>query len=249
MTVRSPSHGVLACDSGNPLVRGGVADINAGAPGFRLHASRATAFSPRSRKGHSVLLRLASCLTPFRLIGLLLASPFLLDAAGTSARAAEGAADRTALAGCLALVKKNEAARGLHGSDELSEKSGPEGRLAAARSAAPRKADSCIGAVSAACIQGEGNESTATMVQCYGREADAWDARLNAAYKTLMANGDGQDVADGLRKTQRAWIAFRDAACAQPAVVFKGTMAGPMTAWCVLELTARQALWLEGWLQ
>jgi uncharacterized protein YecT (DUF1311 family) len=173
----------------------------------------------------------------------------LLNAAGMSAQAAEGAADRAALAACLALVKKNEAARGPHGSDELTEKPGPEGRLAAARSAAPRRADSCIGVVSTACIQGEGNESTATMVQCYGREADAWDGRLNAAYKTLMANGDGQDVADGLRKTQRNWIAFRDAACAQPAIVFKGTMAGPMTAWCVLELTARQALWLEGWLQ
>jgi uncharacterized protein YecT (DUF1311 family) len=87
------------------------------------------------------------------------------------------------------------------------------------------------------------------MSQCYGREADAWDARLNAAYKAALANGDGQDVADGLRKTQRNWIAFRDAACAQPAIVFKGTMAGPASAFCVMEMTARQTLWLEGWVQ
>jgi uncharacterized protein YecT (DUF1311 family) len=184
-----------------------------------------------------------------RLVGTLLAVPFALSIAGMSAKAAEGAADRAALAACLQLVKKNEAARGPHGPDEMTEKPGPEGRLAAARAAAPRRTDSCIGVVSTACIQGEGNESTATMVQCYGREADAWDGRLNAAYKAAVANGDGQDVADGLRKTQRAWIAFRDSACAQPAIVFKGTMASPMTAWCVLELTARQALWLEGWLQ
>jgi uncharacterized protein YecT (DUF1311 family) len=187
--------------------------------------------------------------TSFRLIGMLLAAPLVLSAAGIGPRAAEGGADRAALAACLQLVKKNEAVRGPHGSDEMTEKPGPEGRLAAAQAAAPRKADSCIGIVGAACMQGKGNESTATMVQCYGREADAWDGRLNPAYKAAMANADGQDVADGLRKTQRNWIAFRDTACAQPAIAFKGTIAGPMTAWCVLELTARQALWLEGWLQ
>jgi uncharacterized protein YecT (DUF1311 family) len=187
--------------------------------------------------------------TPLRLIGTLLAAPLLLNATGISANAADGAADRGALAACLQLVKKNEAARGPHGTDELTEKAGPEGRLAAARAAAPRRAESCIGVVSTACIQTEGNESTATMMQCYGREADAWDARLNTAYKAVLAGGDGQDVADGLRKTQRSWIAFRDAACAQPAIVFKGTAAGPMTAYCVMDLTARQAIWLEGWLQ
>ena len=186
---------------------------------------------------------------PLRLIGMLLATPLVLSAAGTRANAADGATDRAALAACLALVKKNEAARGPHDSDELTEKPGPEGRLAAARAQAPRRADSCIGVVATACIQHEGNESTATMNQCYGREADAWDARLNAAYKAALANGDGQDVADGLRKTQRNWIAFRDAACAQPAIVFKGTMAGPMSAACVMEMTARQTLWLEGWVQ
>jgi uncharacterized protein YecT (DUF1311 family) len=167
-----------------------------------------------------------------------------------SATAAEPAvADHAVLAACLDLVKKNQAARGVHDPDELTEKPGPAGRLAAARAEAPRKKESCIGVVSTACIQAEGNESTAVMLQCYGREADAWDGRLNAAYKTLLAKADGKEVADGLRKTQRNWIAFRDAACAQSAVVFQGTMLGPMSAWCVLELTARQALWLEAWLQ
>jgi uncharacterized protein YecT (DUF1311 family) len=186
-----------------------------------------------------------------RLAGLLLAAFLALSHPGMSTKAAEKAssADRAVLTACLELVKKNEAARGVHDPDELTEKAGPEGRLAAAQAAAPRRADSCIGVVATACIQSEGNESTATMVQCYGREAETWDARLNAAYKALLANGGGQDVADGLRKTQRNWVALRDAACAQPAVVFKGTMAAPMSAYCVLELTARQALWLEGWLQ
>jgi uncharacterized protein YecT (DUF1311 family) len=185
-----------------------------------------------------------SCLAP--LLAVVLARE-----AAMSARAAEQAvaADRAVLAACLDLVKKNEAARGPHDPDEMTERTGPQGRLAAAQSAAPRRADSCIGVVSSACLQSEGNESTAAMLQCYGREADAWDGRLNAAYKAVLANRDGQDAADGLRKTQRSWMAFRDAACAQPGIVFKGTAAGPMGAYCVMELTARQALWLEGWLQ
>jgi uncharacterized protein YecT (DUF1311 family) len=207
-------------------------------------------------KGHPVLIRLISPRPVLsrpalpRFVGWLPAALLLLSLAGARAMAAEpAAADRATLAACLELVKKNDAARGIHGSDELTEKPGPAGRLAAARAAAPRKSESCIGVVSTACIQAEGNESNATMLQCYGRESDAWDGRLNTAYKALLAKGDGQEVVDGLRKTQRSWIAFRDAACAQPAVAFQGTMAGPMSAWCVLDMTARQALWLERWLE
>jgi uncharacterized protein YecT (DUF1311 family) len=185
-----------------------------------------------------------------RRTGLLPATLLALAASVIGARSAEPAADRAVLSACLDLVKKNQTARSARDSDELTGKPGPAGRLAAARDEAPRRAESCIGVVAAACIQAEANEATATMTQCYGREADAWDARLNAAYKTLMAKGDGQDVTEGLRKTQRAWIAFRDAACAQPAAVFQdGAMAGPMSIYCVMEKTARQALWLEGWLQ
>jgi uncharacterized protein YecT (DUF1311 family) len=188
-------------------------------------------------------------LTLPHLFAVLLSAPFALGASVGAKAAENGAsADRAMLAACLALVKKNEAGRGPHDSDELTEKPGPEGRLAAARTEALRRADSCIGVVSTACIQHEGDPSNATMNQCYGREADAWDARLNAAYKAALANSDGQDVADGLRKTQRSWIAFRDSACAQPAIVYKGTMAGPMSALCVMDLTARQSLWLEDWL-
>jgi uncharacterized protein YecT (DUF1311 family) len=158
-------------------------------------------------------------------------------------------ADMAAVEACLSLTRKNQEARGPHEPDELTEKRGPEGRLNAARDAAPAEAESCIQVVSTACIQAEGNMSTAALTQCYGRETDVWDARLNAAYKKLLANGDGEDVAEGFRKTQRAWIAFRDASCAQSWLVFKGTMATPMGAYCRMEKTARQALWLEGWLR
>ena len=182
---------------------------------------------------------------------LLSAALAILPAIGSGARAQDTAlpADSAALQACLALTQKNENARGTHGSDELAEKTGPQGRLDAARDAARRQPESCIGVVSTACIQAEGNKSTAVMVDCYGREANAWDGRLNAAYRKALKSGDGEDVAEGFRKVQRAWIAFRDAACAQPDIVFKGTMARPMEAYCRLDMTARQAIWLEKWLQ
>jgi uncharacterized protein YecT (DUF1311 family) len=165
------------------------------------------------------------------------------------ARSAPLDADMATVEACLGLARKNQEARGLHEPDELTEKAGPKGRLNAARDAAPMEAESCIRVVSTACIQAEGNLSNATYNKCYGRETDVWDARLNAAYKRLLADADGEDVAEGYRKTQRAWIAYRDASCAQAWLVFKGTMANPIGSYCRMEKTARQALWLEGWLR
>ena len=51
-------------------------------------------------------------------------------------------------------------------------------------------------------------------------------------------------------KVERTWIAWRDAACQQPYLVFvgRGQWTGPMETWCKLDLTARQAIWMEGWL-
>jgi uncharacterized protein YecT (DUF1311 family) len=168
---------------------------------------------------------------------------------GVLARAAPLDADAAAVEACLDLARKNQEARGPHDPDELTEKPGPRGRLNAAREAAPERAESCIQVVAASCIQAAGNLSNATYNQCYGRETDVWDARLNTAYKKLLADADGEDVAEGFRKTQRAWIAYRDASCAQQWLVFKGTMANPLSAYCRMEKTARQALWLESWLK
>jgi uncharacterized protein YecT (DUF1311 family) len=158
-------------------------------------------------------------------------------------------ADRAAVEACLALVQKNQESRGPHDPDELTEKSGAAGRLNAAQNEAHVQAESCIRVVYTACIQAEGNMSTAAMSGCYARETAVWDARLNAAYKKLLANGDGPEVAEGFRKVQRNWLAFRDASCAQPALVFQGTMAVPIQGYCQLNMTAHQALWLEGWLR
>jgi uncharacterized protein YecT (DUF1311 family) len=166
----------------------------------------------------------------------------LITPASAEAPAKDDVATVTA---CLDLAAQN-AGKGGATRDELSEKAGSEGRLAAASAAAGADKASCIGVLATTCVQREGNLSNATLNQCYGREAQVWDARLNAAYRAASAKID-RDAAENLRETQRAWIVWRDASCAQPGVTFKGTMAGPMREWCVLDLTARQAIWMQGW--
>jgi len=111
----------------------------------------------------------------------------------------------------------------------------------------------CIGLSAAACI-----DTTVGMSTCLGQEASYWDERLNAAYTDLMRIERGADAemadlgsaappaAPALRDMQRAWIAYRDAACAYERSQWGGgTGAGPAGVNCVLHLTARQALVLE----
>jgi uncharacterized protein YecT (DUF1311 family) len=131
--------------------------------------------------------------------------------------------------------------------DELEEKPGPAGRLGAASEQAGYASESCIGVLAVACVQKEGNTSNGVLIQCYGKEAAVWDHRLNAAYRAALSEME-KDAADNLRKSQRAWIVWRDASCRQPYLVYKGSMAGPMEAWCEMNITARQAIWMEGWL-
>jgi uncharacterized protein YecT (DUF1311 family) len=150
-----------------------------------------------------------------------------------------------AVKACTDLAANNEKT-GPSPPDELEEKSGAEGRLAAAAAAALRAPVSCIGVLSTACIQKEGNMSNGALVDCYLQEAAVWDKRLNAAYAKASSQMN-KDALENLRRTQRAWIAWRDASCRQPYLVFQGTMAGPMEAWCKLDITARQAIWMERW--
>ena len=155
------------------------------------------------------------------------------------------AASVAAVKACTDLAAKNERTKGAP-PDELAEKSGAEGRLAAAAQAALRAPASCIGALSTACIQKEGNMSDGVLIQCYSQEAAVWDKRLNVAYGEASSRMT-KEALENLRKTQRAWIAWRDASCRQPYLVFQGSMAGPMEAWCKLDITARQAIWMEDW--
>jgi uncharacterized protein YecT (DUF1311 family) len=172
----------------------------------------------------------------------LLALPMLSAPAFSDEPPAESIA---AVKACTDLATNNEKNKGPL-PDELEEKPGGEGRLAAAAEAALRAPISCIGVLSTACIQKEGNMSDSVLIDCYLQEAAVWDKRLNAAYGKASSRMN-KGALENLRKTQRAWIAWRDDSCRQPYLVFQGSMAGPMEAWCKLDITARQAIWMERW--
>ncbi|RYH12366.1 lysozyme inhibitor LprI family protein [Tropicimonas sp. IMCC6043] len=119
--------------------------------------------------------------------------------------------------------------------------------------------ETCIGAASQACMESTkmGN-TTVGMNTCLDAELVFWDARLNAAYGAVMAKDEAVDaelaklgsaappLAPALRAMQRAWITFRDARCDYEGAQWGGgTGGGPATLGCLMDITARQALFLE----
>ena len=103
----------------------------------------------------------------------------------------------------------------------------------------------CIGRIAKPCMTEPGGETTIGMKTCSAREAEAWDALLNAEYKKALANLEGKG-ADKLRTAQRAWLTVRDNDCAIPFEVYKGgTIAGVIAGDCLLEHTAVRALQLR----
>lgn len=53
--------------------------------------------------------------------------------------------------------------------------------------------------------------TTVEMRECASADLQKADKALNATYKKLMAKLDDKIAKDKLKKSQRAWIAFRDA--------------------------------------
>jgi uncharacterized protein YecT (DUF1311 family) len=119
---------------------------------------------------------------------------------------------------------------------------------------------SCIGLAANACMtENEMGETTIGMGFCLSQEWEWWDARLNVAYGALMEKhraGDAEmkaeglevpSVAEALRAMQRAWIVYRDAACAYERAQWAGgTGGGPATAACLMQQTGVRTLELEG---
>ena len=131
-----------------------------------------------------------------------------------------------------------------------------EACLAAADSDAARF--DCAGTSAAACARSPDGGTTVGTGFCYGREADYWDARLNAAFAALRSAERAMmdemaaigarvpDTVDALRDMQRAWIGYRDASCAYEYATWGGgTGGGPATSACLMRETARQTLKLE----
>jgi uncharacterized protein YecT (DUF1311 family) len=152
------------------------------------------------------------------------------------------AADRAAIEACLKLVGEN-AKTEAQGPVE-NETPGPAGRLAAAAKGAATQAESCIGAVTIPCQQEPGGFSTAGMIECNTREWAVWDERLNRSYNQTLKDAD-RKVATAVRQTQRAWLQWREKRCRLPEIENQGgSIIGPLHTDCMLDATARQALWL-----
>ena len=116
--------------------------------------------------------------------------------------------------------------------------------------------EACIGLAAAACIdETPGGYSTAGMAGCYDRELAWWDDWLNQVYserrdQARAADRDKPDYApsqeQALKAMQRAWIAFRDAKCDHARSQWGGgTGGGPATYACLMDETARQAIYLR----
>jgi uncharacterized protein YecT (DUF1311 family) len=141
----------------------------------------------------------------------------------------------------------------------------PSPRIRACIEAAERDPEAergCVGSDALACMQaGPEGQTTVGMMECYMAETAAWDAELNAVYGSLLALAEamaeayppegeaaaGDPAAGGhpalLRDAQRAWIAFRDADCAEAAGYWgDGTMRLVAGAECMMERTAGRTL-------
>jgi uncharacterized protein YecT (DUF1311 family) len=116
----------------------------------------------------------------------------------------------------------------------------------------------CLGIYAQRCMAEEGGSSTAGMAACTDAETAAWDRLLNESYAALViaakrlalrAEEAGDPVPDHeglLREAQRAWIAFRDADCAQEAAIWgEGSMARIAGAYCMLERAAARVFELQ----
>ena len=94
-------------------------------------------------------------------------------------------------------------------------------------------------------------ETQQDMNACAELDWQAADSALNASYARAMIMMQGIDAdlpadqrgaADTLRRAQRSWVMFRDAACAAEAYTMYGGSAQPLLTYgCMARLTAARA--------
>ena len=104
------------------------------------------------------------------------------------------------------------------------------------------KGERCIGVVADPCLKRA--RSTADSNACADRELAVWDTMLNDTYRRLGEHLDEQQKTKA-RDMQRAWIEARDKTCTFYWDYFQGTMASPMSSYCVVRETARRAMFLK----
>jgi uncharacterized protein YecT (DUF1311 family) len=105
----------------------------------------------------------------------------------------------------------------------------------------------CIGTQAFAADQVEcGNSATQmAMNECVGRNMKAADEKLNQTYRALLAKVS-KDGAEQLRKSQRAWVAWRDAQCDFDTMSSRtGSIHSAMQGMCIEQLTRDQTKHLD----
>jgi uncharacterized protein YecT (DUF1311 family) len=91
-----------------------------------------------------------------------------------------------------------------------------------------------------ACLS-KANDNDLTMKDCYYDFAQREDVRMNANWHRLMANvGKKSDAGSALLAEQRAWLAYRDAACLNYAYG-DGTLDRLLGASCYAKIVSRRA--------
>jgi uncharacterized protein YecT (DUF1311 family) len=181
----------------------------------------------------------------------LLPSLFLLTAG------AQTAEDKAVVEECLKVADARRETAYAATPDVTEPTPGSEAHLDEAATQARFARESCIGIVANPCMQTEEGSSTYGMMACIGREIDVWDARLNGTYKDRLAPSEdsGLDAKaeeisrEQYRKMQRAWIPWRDATCEvlySDGIPIYGSQSRVDGAYCLMQLTAEQALRLEG---
>ena len=99
----------------------------------------------------------------------------------------------------------------------------------------------------AACMDKSGG-TTMGMIECITAETQRQDARLNKAYKALIAELSPERKKQ-LQEAQRVWIKYRDANCAFYDDPDGGTLARVNANACMMTSTAERAGELEGFKQ
>jgi uncharacterized protein YecT (DUF1311 family) len=92
-------------------------------------------------------------------------------------------------------------------------------------------------------------KSQTEMNMCAGLQYRKADAELNDAYRDLFAGYKKQnkDLASALTRSQRAWIAHRDADCQLEGTAAQGGSAQPMIfSMCLERITLERVKWLRG---
>lgn len=104
----------------------------------------------------------------------------------------------------------------------------------------PAHADECM----------DGAEDQAAMTACAARSYQAADAGLNRVFHEIRARlGDDADTRNLLRRSEQAWVAFRDAECDFAASATAGGSAYSMTRdLCLADLTAARSTRLQQYL-